>query len=293
MAALLLMLSSCWRENIDNCWKGEVVLSVVAERFQMPPNASSEKDISSCIDNMQYYLFDNSTGKLKSQGNVENMPEQIDHYDLVFHTLPFGTYTLALTANSGSLQKDVDSWKNLSVSCPTDFGMNDCFVSLYSFTLDCECGYADFVKLYRINGVVEVQLEKLPANILRAEVEVNNISETCLPDTVYQGNISVKRSMEITSSDKGQDDVVTVDMKTFPTVKESTSNVLLRLYMDDGAKGEVLAYENMLADIQILRNQLTRVEVNFDYNISMEPSVSITINPKWDGVHDDTNVDFD
>lgn len=294
IAAFLLVLSSCWREDTDDCWKGDVILSVTAEAFQTAPDAPSEKDISTCVDNMQYYLFDNSTGKLAFQGNVEDVPGQTDHYDVVFHTLPFGTYTLALTANSGNLQKGIDSWKNLHVSCPAEADAHDCFVSLYSFTLDCECGYKDFVKLYRTNGVLEVQLKGLPENILRAEAEVNNISDTCLPDTAYQGNMSVKRSVDIVSPAEKQESVVTVSMDAFPTVKESASKVFLRLYMDDGVGGEILAYDQTLKeDVRIFRNQLTRVETDFEGDISKAPSVKVTINPEWDGVNDDTNVDFD
>lgn len=288
---LATSLSSCWHENLDDCWKGNVILSVTAERFQQAPDAPSVENMASCIDNMQYYLFDSETGAFRGSGLVSGSEIAGDHYDLTLGVLPFGTYTVALTANAGSVKENVDSWQSVSLDFLENVD-NDCFASLYQFTLDCECGYTDFVKLYRTKGEVEVKLNRLPETIVRAEVEVNNVSAVCLPDTTYQGTTEMSTGKAVTDG-SGERNVL-LSMFAFPTATDAVSEITLTLYMTGHDGEEIVALHRKLNEtVSVLRNQTVGVEVDFNNSLTSQPVVGITINPEWDGVSDDTIVDFD
>lgn len=36
LLSLVFLLSSCWKEDLKNCWMGDVTLTIVAEKFQQP-----------------------------------------------------------------------------------------------------------------------------------------------------------------------------------------------------------------------------------------------------------------
>lgn len=284
------LLESCWHEDLSRCWKGDVVLSVTAERFGEQPDGPSETDFGSRISNLQYYLFD-TDGKLAGQGTADGSSFTGDHYDLTFPTLPFGDYTLALTANTDGALHDAASWRSLSLESPETSG-SDYFTSLYTFRLDCECGYQDFVKLYRAKGIVEVRLEELPAAITRARVDITPVSAYCLPDTTYQGSMAVRGELPV-SGGSGTE-AVTLRLDAFPNPADSLATVTLTLYMTGSQGEETVASRRVLTDrLQVVRNQLTGILADFNYSITGQPGIQITLNPDWDGVDGDTDIEID
>lgn len=284
------LLGSCWHEDLSRCWKGDVVLSVTAECFATPPDGPSEADFGSRIGNLQYYLFD-ADGKLTARGNADGTSFSGDHYDLVFPTLPFGDYTLALTANTDGSVRQADAWNTLTLESPETSG-TDYFTTLYNFRLDCECGYADFVKLYRAKGIVEVRLEELPSSITRARVDIGGVSAYCLPDTTYQGSMAVWGETPVTATDS--EEAVTLSLDAFPTPADSFSEVTLTLYMTGSEGTEIVASRRTLTDrLQVVRNQLTGIRADFNHSITVQPDIQIVLNPDWDGVNGDTDIDID
>lgn len=281
------LLCSCWHENLDQCWKGDVILSITAERFGEAPDKPAEPDLGAKISDFQYYLFSGS-GSVAGRGNVDVSSVHGDHYDLIIPTLPFGEYTLALTANTGGKQMDVNTWQSLRLECP-DTSEADYFTSLYTFTLDCECGYADNVKLYRSKGIVEVRLENLPSVISRARIDISPVSAYCLPDTTYEERKSVWSEVQVTSGS----DAVMLSLDAFPNPDDEAVKVTLTLYMPGSKGSEIVAAERELTNtLQVIRNQCVGVLADFNNSITATPTIAITINPDWDGINGDTDVDI-
>lgn len=286
-----IFLSGCWHEDLSECWKGDVVLSITAERFGELPDGPSEPELGVKVKTLQYYLFDKNDNIIES-GNVNNSSFSGDHYDFRFTDLAFGDYVLALTANSDAPVSNPDSWKAVKLFFPEDFKA-DYFTALYDFTLNCECGYADFVKLYRSKGLVQVCLKNLPSNITRARVDISPVSSVCLPDTTYQGSTSVwnETSIELKES---TDDAVMLSMDAFPASSDSHTEVILTLYMEGSQGHEVVALHTTLtSELHVLRNQMVGIKVDFNHSIITTPTINIVINPDWDGINGDTDVDID
>ena len=286
-----MFLSGCWHEDLSDCWKGDVVLSVTAERFGELPDGPSEPELGTKVKTLQYYLF-NKNDQIVNTGYIDGSSFEGSHYDLRFSDLAFGDYVLALTANSDMLIKNPNSWKAIKLFFPEN-SKADYFTTLYTFTLDCECGYADIVKLYRSKGVVQVRLEDLPSNITRAQVDVGPVSSVCLPDTTYQGSMNVCSETSIIS-DNHTDGVVLLNLDAFPLSIGNNTEVVLTLYMKGSQGDEIIALHCTLTDqLKVLRNQLVGITVNFNHSITTTPSVNIVINPDWDGIDGDTGVDID
>lgn len=282
--------SGCWHEDLSECWKGDVILSVTAERFGELPDSPSEPDLGAKVKNLQYYLFDKNDNFIE-KGNINGSSFSGDHYDLRFISLPFGDYVIALTANTDGTTGNPESWKAVQLNSPENSGA-DYFTSLYSFTLDCECGYSDVVKLYRSKGIVEVRLEQLPSNITRARVDISPVSAVCLPDTTYQGSMNVWGETIINWDDNP--DVTMLNLDAFPSFGNSLSEVVLTLYMKGSQGEEIVALRRTLTNqLKVLRNQLVGIKVNFNHSITTTPNINIFINPDWEGINDDTGVDID
>lgn len=284
-----LLLCSCWREDLSQCWKGDVILSITAERFGELPDKPAASDLGATVSDFQYYLF-NKNGNIADQGSVDVSSVHDDHYDLVIPTLPFGEYTLALTANTGGTLMNAETWQAIRLECPETSG-TDYFTSLYTFTLDCECGYADIVKLYRSKGIVDVRLEQLPSVISRARVDITPVSAYCLPDTTYEGSKAVWAETLVTPENGTTP--VTLSLDAFPNAKETLATVTLTLYMPGSNGEEIIAAQRELTQkLQVVRNQRMGISVNFNNSIASVPGVTITLNPDWDGINGDTDIDI-
>lgn len=287
-------LTSCWRENLSNCWKGDVVLSVGAECFRQNADVCIyEEKMSSRINDMQYYLFDDATGELKYTGSAAKSHLQETFYKISFSKLPFGSYTLAMTANTDDSESlppaDPKSWSSLALENSNPVS-DDYFVALHRFEVDCECEYIDTVKLYRANGAVSVRLQHLPDYITRAYVEIDNVASTCLPDTTYYGLCTSAAERETGGSEQGG---TVLTFGAFPT--GAMSSVIIRLYMLDGeGKEEMEAWSRTLdRQITVVRNQLTGVDLDFNGSLSVTPDISVVLNPDWDGITGGGDVEID
>ena len=62
-----------------------------------------------------------------------------------------------------------------------------------------------------------------------------------------------------------------------------------------GSKGtEIVASRRTLTDrLQVVRNQLTGIRADFNHSITVQPDIQIVLNPDWDGVNGDTDIDID
>ena len=277
---LMLSLSGCWKENLKNCWEGDVTFRVMAERFQEVPGGASEENLSDRIETLHYYLYYENV--LFQQGSVDSKAAlDVQQYILTFPKLKFGNYSLALLANVDENEiKATEHCEDLLFDYPGTSDTKDYFVSCYEFKVDCECGFEDFVVLYRAQGVTQFQLKDLPENITEVEVGLDQLHNTCGVDTTYQGNIAA--SYRIKVEDLKEGDLLSFAIGSFPTITNQQTGIVLKLYADGDP--EFVAYEEKITDINILRNQLVRISADFNHNISGKVHFGIQVNPAWDGI---------
>lgn len=277
---LTLTLVGCWKEDLKNCWKGDATIHIVAERFQQPAGGKLEDKLSARIKNIRYFLYrDNilfEQGIIDDEGSLSG-----SDYALVFSKLPFGDYSLALMANAN--QVDVDessSLDNLVIQYPGVGQSEDYFTASYRFTVDCDCGFQDFVTLYRAHGVTLFELKNLPENITEIEVEIDGLSQSCQMDTTFHGDTQINSRINV--ADVKEDNVVSFLLGTFPTLEGTFSNVKVKMYADGDSN--FLVYEKKIFEKTIFRNQLIKFAADFQNGISTDVQFSVSINPEWDGV---------
>lgn len=285
----LLLLTSCWKEDLKNCWMGDVTFSIVAEKFQQPATEQGqlEENLLRRISSVRYYLYKDK--ELLQSGVINDATDLgASFYPLSFHKLAYGNYSLALAANTEEEElNNGDTPKELNINYPGIQQTKDYFTACYDFTVDCECGLNDFIILRRIQGVTHFKLEKLPPNIHEIEVEVNQIAASCQVDTTYRGVMMADyhfKVADVTDTDGN----VSLAIGTFPTVQGTTTSVTLKFYAD--VETRFLGYQNTINGIQISRNQLTRISADFNYTISGNTLFTVTINPEWDGIITDGGV---
>lgn len=267
---LLMGLTGCWNENTKNCWMGDVAIHVMAERFQELPGGKTEEVLSARISSIRYYLYQGDV--LYQQGVVDDKEElNLQNIILTFSKLPFGDYSLSLLGNASEGE---------SITYPGPTQTKDYFVSYYRFTVDCECGLTDFTTLYRSQGVTQFELKNLPDNITEIEVSLNQLNQVCQADTTYRGETELSYRMNVV--DVTQEGLSSFVIGSFPTVAEGRSELILRLYADGNP--EFLVYESKIGEAVIVRNQLVRVEADFNHSLMGDVVFDVTVNPEWDGV---------
>lgn len=277
---LLLTLTGCWNENTANCWMGDVTIHVLAERFQELPDGASEEQLSKRFTSVQYYLYHGEN--LYLQGTISDKAAlDVPQLTLTFPKLAFGGYCLAIVGNtSGDDVLDISAPMNMKIEYPGTKQTKDFFVSCYEFTVDCDCGMEDFVKLYRTQGVAQFELKNLPDNITEIEVGINRLGQSCRVDTVYQGEIQVSHRINVADAQSG--DWTSFVFGAFPTIADGQSEVFLKLYADGDPL--FMVYEKKIAELSLLRNQLYKFEADFNHDISGDVGFTVTVNPDWDGV---------
>ena len=262
LSCMLILMSSCWHEDLSNCWKGDVVIHLYAEDFQTSTDEGKKSLFTEKVSSLGVLLYDKNSGNLLKTEHLTNLVSADSCYTLTFHGLPFGDYVLVTEANTNQFLEQASHWDSLAMKQP-ESNRFDYLASLDSFTLDCECGYQDLFWMYRKNGRVQFTLQNIPLDISRVEAIVDNLY--------------------VTSS---------FLLDAFPTSSESGSSVTFRFYMN-GAEGKEILAKTVFLDrkIRVPRNAMIGVTVDFENNLELKPDVEIVIDPTWDGVNDDGDVD--
>lgn len=283
--AALLSLVSCWREDLSDCWKDNVSLIFTVEKFQTPPEGESASVMSELLDFFDYYLFKiEGTDMIPvDSGRIEKEKLGNDSFELDFNELPFGDYVIAAVANNDNGFTNVKDTSNLKVRYSEPYENNNYYVSIKTFTVDCYCNFTDFVKLYNTQGELEIRFSNLPDNIIGADVAIDNVYSICSTDTIYSDNQVIKTYV---AKDKDAENSINLDLFTFPTTEQQKSTVTITLYMDVYNGEPVVASVYHINDIEIKRNQTSRISEDFKGSIVTNPDFDISINPDWDGVND-------
>ena len=290
LSCVLILMSSCWHEDLSNCWKGDVVIHLYAEDFQNITDHDSKNLFSDKVSSLGVLLYDRTSGNLVRTERLTDFASADSCYTLTFHGLPFGDYVLVTEANADYFLEQASHWDSLVMKQP-ESSRFDYLASLDSFTLDCECGYQDLFWMYRKNGRIQFTLHNVPLEISRVEAVADNLYAVGKADTTYQGNTD----RMVSHSFEKQDDYVKSSfmMDAFPTASESGSSVTFRFYMN-GAEGKEILAKTVFLDrkIRVPRNAMLGVTVDFENNLELKPDVEIVIDPTWDGVNDDGDVDI-
>lgn len=281
----ILLFSSCWKENMNNCWQGKVSINIYAEKFQ---NENNEREdvFSKRISSLRYFLYRN--GVLMEEGLAGEFSGLSGaSYTFERNKLPFGDYKLFLFANTEKNQVligNTDDPSTLMVVYPGCEENDDYFACQYEFTLDCDCGYTGDVLLQRMHGVIQYRLQNIPGNISEIEVTMNQLGAMCGANlTVCNPSIALTYRTPFDSSSNSGEYWFTLGV--FPTIPESKTHLYLTLYADNDP--DFAVYRSIITDqAQIGRNQLLRVDVRFpEDGILEDTDFGIVINPKWDGSH--------
>lgn len=287
--------ASCWRENLNDCWKDDVSLIFTAEKFQTAPEGESVAVMSELVDFFDYYLFKVEGSELLpvDSGRVDKEYLGEDSYEIAFNRLPFGKYVIAAVANNNQKLTNVQDTSNLKVNYLEPYNSNRYYVALKSFTVDCYCNFTDFVKLYNTCGKFELRLTGLPDNIGGADVTIDNVYDKCSIDTTYFGNKTLQSYIEVEEQATEGNDGSTIpkkninlDLFTFPTISSQASTVTITLYMNTYEGDPVRAAVYQISGVDIHRNQTYRISKDFKGSIVANPHFDISINPDWDGVND-------
>src|SRR5699024_7282057 len=115
-------------------------------------------------------------------------------------------------------------------------------------------------------------------------IEIHKVAATCQIDTLYKGETIAEYHTTVAEVTNAEE-VADFSIGTFPASGPENASITLKLYADDHSGSPI--YQKTLNNISILRNQLTRISTDFNHSILGNSGFSITINPDWDGIHDD------
>lgn len=127
----ILLFSSCWKEDLKNCWMGDVTLTIAAEKFQQPATDKGqlEDNLSARISSIRYYLYKDNT--LVQSGIIDNATDlDTDTHPLSFPKLAFGEYCLGLVANASEEElSDTTTPEALNLNYPGAEQTKDYFLN--------------------------------------------------------------------------------------------------------------------------------------------------------------------
>lgn len=281
----LFFQTGCWNENLSDCWKTDVAIHIYAEKFQANRTDQLEDVLSTRIRTIRYFLY--RDGELMEHGLIDK-PEEMSgpFYTFKRNILPFGDYQLALFANaegSAVLYGDTSRIESLMIVHPGANKGEDYFSTLYSFTVDCDCGFESDVVLYRSHGVTLYEFENLPDNITEIEVGINKVGAKLSADTTACEEAEV--SYRVAVNKKKRIEKFSFVVGTFPTLDQYKSSLNLKMYMENDPN--TVVYDRLITDtVTIRRNNLLKVVSTFsEEGILGNVVFGISINPLWDDVN--------
>lgn len=281
---LFFLLPGCWKEDLSKCWKGDVVVSVYAEKFQVSNN-DIEDVLSKRVKALHYFLY--RDGVLVENKIVNDFKDiQSSGYPLKWNKLPFGNYKLLVVANAEDNQAiggDINDPGKVKIIYPGADRTSDLFTSAYDFTLDCDCGFVGETVLKRIQGVIQYEFKNVPKNITEVEVTVDQLGTECGVDTLTIYNTPFSLTYRTPIDPSSTDGTCSFAIGMLPTLPDCVSTLKLKLYSDHDP--DYVVYESLITDTaRVERNQLLKVTSTFpEEGILGNISFGVIVNPKWDG----------
>ena len=275
---MLVALTSCVKETLQECPTGNVRIDLYVEKFQtnsVLPTEDAEEVFNQRIQFLNCVLYKDNKFVLDttiSDVTVASKP----YFTIFLPDMDFGNYEMVIIANCDTtvLQGDCHIPGNRNLIYPGVDKVKDLFAANLNFTLDCNCTAQFQTKLKRLVGVVHFSFRKLPTDIKEAEVTIHGVNKS-LGIGGYTQSVDVTRRFPVNiltrSGDPGMMTAV------FPTAKDLPGTFRLRLFNDEG---DVAVYDKVAPDpVNIVRNQL--VELLSDFS-NGELTFEIKVNTPWE-----------
>lgn len=284
LAFMAVLWQGCWHEDLSGCDKNVVEISLGVESLK---GQNDLTDFAEEVDKARFFIFDDSDGTLKDDGMVDVSSAEGAVCNLRLGEMELGKYTLVVVANDdkwcegSELPLCADSI-SVNTGMPVD---KSSFVRRYSFAHECECGYSDYVELYRTDALVKLRLLNIPESLKSGTITVNQVAEVCSADTVFSGSANADLHFSTSEAENAN---IEKWFTVFPSVDEQGSYIWLHLNLDnDGAVENV---SERIGRVFLKRNSVNEIVVDFNFGNPSDPEISVDVDREWDSTD---NVIFD
>lgn len=277
LAFMAVLWQGCWHEDLSGCDKNvvEISLGVESLKGQNDPAGFAEE-----VEKARFFVFDDSDGTLKDNGMVDVASAEGTVCKLNLGEMDLGKYTLVVVANDdrwcegNELPSGADGI-SVNAGMPEN---KSTFVRRYAFTHECECGYNDYVELYRADALVKLRLLNIPESLKSGMVTVNNVADMCSADTVFSGSANVDLNFSASEADNSN---IEKWFTVFPSENELGSYIWLHLDIDNDGTMEYVS--ERIGKVFLKRNSINEIVVDFNFGNPSDPEISVDIDREWDG----------
>ena len=272
MVVLLILISSCIREDLSDCPSSqyEVKVSVKDKNYansnsfpQLSP-VDENAPFSSFEGTVYYILSDAATGNKVKESSLSAVGGADQTYTISFNDVPDGDYTLTV-------------WGNMTAEYPAGVLHRDGkeHTDIYMATRMLKLG-RDYktveVPLERMKGKFLLLCNNFPSTVNRVEQTVSHVYQSVDANKNYSGSTEVDKSMTFQPV-----------LQTFlaPTSQEGVSKLKLSFY-SDAATTPFLDLPEM--DLFVKRNEISAFSVDYKSGDGVL-EISSFINGEWTVLH--------
>lgn len=272
MVVLLVLISSCIREDLSDCPPSqyEIKVSVKDKNYtnissfpQLPP-MDENAPFSSFEGTIYYTLSDAATGNRVKESSLSAVDGGDQTYTISFNDVPDGEYTLTVWGNmtaeypAGVLHKDGKE-------------LTDIYMATRTFKLNPKYKTEE-VPLERMKGKFLLLCNNFPSEVNRVQQTVKHVYQLVDANKNYSGSTEVDRSMTLQPI-----------LQTFvaPTSQEGVSKLKLRFY-SDAATTPFLDLPEM--DLFMKRNEISAISVDFKAPDGVF-EIWLFVNGEWTMLH--------
>ena len=276
---LVLLLAACEKPyEADGEEKPADGANVILRMTQFEQIAFSRAstDITELCSRLNVAVFGSDGSKVQSVAQKEGDAS----FGTIAMTIPAGTYKLVVIAHNGDGSATITSTEK--VTFPNN-KVTDTFYYYGDLVVTGEKQVHD-LSLTRAVAMFQLVLtdEEIPQNVAKMKFYYTGGSSTFSPAEGY-GCVASKQTEIRTAADG----VKTFDIYTMP---HSEKDELTKLTVTALDAGDNVVKEQIIENIPVTRNQITRYNGSFFGNGSDSKSAAITFhmtaNPDWDGVND-------
>lgn len=276
---------SCIKDDLDPCPPdgGSVEVTLRAEKFQTQPpygTSDTEADFTARIRSLDYLLY--AGDRLIERGSADGLLSGSGASYLWRHAaLPFGSYRLALVANTeaGTFAGSPNAPESFYIVYRGE-QQSDHFRSVLPFEVTCPCKNEFQTVLQRVHGVTQFRFENLPSDVVTIEVSLDNVGARIPLSGEPDQTCMVTKRFAASDLKAGTDGSFLLG--TFPTLPGKRTAWRLRLY---GADAEAPLYQRVVTDtLRVESNQLLKLSTRFseeEFRGKIEFTVDLDTN--WDG----------
>lgn len=277
---LMIVVSGCVKDGLDECPEGNVRLNLFVEKFRnksQNPLDDREDNFTDRVNHLRYYLYRDNV--LRQQGIITKFTKATSpSYTFDLTNLEYGDYQMVVVANSNktALSGDAALSKNLLLTFPGCADTEDYFTSVFPFSVNSNETNEYDVGLLRTHGVIRYTFKNMPSDISDIEVVMRNVSNEKWITGDYMNSYEASRKyvlIPLAKQSAAEDYVI----GTFPSLKGERSAYYLNMYRNN----EDTPYlKQMITDtLTVVRNQLLDIAVTFNQG---ELSFEIDLDSKWE-----------